>query len=103
DFEIEDIRSIPQGYRLNAAIKGAPNRLKSRTLVHGDQPLMRFAVENARTEARGSAVIVTKAESGSAKIDPLMAMFNAFQLMSWHPQADSGDISDFLENPVMIA
>jgi phage terminase large subunit-like protein len=50
---------------------------------------MTFAVENAKTEARGNAVIVTKAQSGTAKIDPLMSMFNTVQLMSWNPQASN--------------
>lgn len=54
-----------------------------------DQRIMTFAVENAKTEARGNAVIVTKAQSGTAKIDPLMSMFNTVQLMSWNPQASN--------------
>jgi phage terminase large subunit-like protein len=102
-FAIEDMRSITQGYKLNAAIKGAPGRLKNKRLVHCDQGLMKFCVENARTEARGNAVIVTKAESGTGKIDPLMALFSAYMLMSWNPVADRPDLSDFLENAVMVA
>lgn len=102
-FEMEDIAGIMQGYKLHAAIKGAPAKLKARRLLHGGQPLMTFSVENARTEATKNAVIVTKAESGTAKIDPLMALFNAFQLMSRHPEPGGGDLSDFLENAVLVA
>ncbi|MFQ6553405.1 terminase large subunit [Aestuariibius insulae] len=87
EFEIEDIRPIGQGYKLHAAIKSLPVRLKNGTVVHCAQRLMTWCVENAKTEARGNAVIVTKAESGTGKIDPLMALFNAYQLMSWNPQA----------------
>lgn len=86
-FSIEDIRAISQGFKLNAAIKTAPVKLKNGTMVHCGQRLMDWCVGNARTEARGNAVIVTKAQSGSAKIDPLMATFNAVMLMSWNPQA----------------
>lgn len=87
DFSIEDIKAISQGYKLNAAIKTVPVKLKNGSMVHCGQRLMDWCVSNARTEARGNAVIVTKAQSGSAKIDPLMATFNAVQLMSWNPQA----------------
>lgn len=100
-FDIEDIRSITQGYKLNAAIKAAPVKLKNGTMVHCGQRLMTWSVENAKTEARGNAVIVTKAQSGSAKIDPVMAMFNAVQLMSWNPVAGGRGLDDFLSNPVM--
>jgi phage terminase large subunit-like protein len=86
-FQIEDIRSISQGYKLNNAIKTAPVKLKNGSMVHCGQHLMEWCVGNARTEARGNAVIVTKAQSGTAKIDPLMALFDAVQLMSWNPVA----------------
>ncbi|MAQ82240.1 MAG: terminase [Maritimibacter sp.] len=86
-FSIEDIRAISQGYKLNAAIKTTPVKLKNGSMVHCGQRLMTWCVGNAKTEARGNAVIVTKAQSGSAKIDPLMSLFNAVQLMSWNPVA----------------
>ncbi|MFQ6550493.1 terminase large subunit [Aestuariibius sp. 2305UL40-4] len=102
EFEIEDIQAIGQGYKLHAAIKSLPVRLKNGTVIHCGQRLMTWCVENARTEARGNAVIVTKAESGTGKIDPLMALFNAYQLMSWNPQASRPmDLTAFLDNPVM--
>lgn len=85
-FAMSDIVAISQGYKLNAAIKGAPVKLKGGSLVHCSQPLMNWCVSNAKTEQRGNAVIVTKAASGTAKIDPLMAMFNAVMMMSWNPQ-----------------
>ncbi len=86
-FSIEDIASISQGYKLNAAIKTAPVKLKNGSMLHCGQPLMTWCVGNAKTESRGNAVIVTKAQSGSAKIDPLMALFNTVMLMSWNPVA----------------
>lgn len=99
-FEIENIRSISQGYKLNAAIKTAPVKLKNGSMVHCGQRLMTWCVGNAKTEARGNAVIVTKAQSGSAKIDPLMAMFNAVQLMSWNPVASG--ISVYRERGALV-
>jgi phage terminase large subunit-like protein len=103
-FSIEDIRAISQGYKLNAAIKAAPVKLKNGTMVHCGQRIMGWCVANAKTEARGNAVIVTKAQSGSAKIDPLMALFNCVQLMSWNPQPSKRvNLDAFLANPVMVA
>lgn len=89
-FEMSAIMAISQGYKLNAAIKTTPVKLKNGTFVHSGQRMMTWCVGNAKCESRGNAVIVTKAQSGSAKIDPLMALFNSVMLMSWNPEAANG-------------
>lgn len=84
---VELMSAVAQGYRLNGAIKGMARKLMDGTLWHGGQPLMTWCVGNAKVTMSGNAETVTKQHSGSAKIDPLMAGFNAFQLMSRNPAA----------------
>jgi phage terminase large subunit-like protein len=69
----------------NAAIKTAERKLADGSFRHSGQRLMSWAVANARVEPKGNAIIITKQASGSAKIDPLMAAFNAIALMSTNP------------------
>ena len=79
------IVGISQGWKLTGAIKTAERKLADGTLRHGGQGLMAWAVGNARVEPKGNAIVITKQASGSAKIDPLMAAFNAIALMSTNP------------------
>lgn len=79
---------IQQGWRLTGAIKTTERKLAEGVLVHGGQPLMAWCVGNAKVEPRGNAVIITKQAAGSAKIDLLMALFNAVTLMSLNPAAE---------------
>lgn len=81
------IVAVSQGYRLNGAIKTTERRLAGNELVHGGTRLMNWCVGNARVVDNGNAILITKAASGKAKIDPIMATFNAVYLMSLNPPA----------------
>lgn len=81
----DQIIGISQGWKLTGAIKTAERRLAERMLKHGNRPLMAWCVGNAKVVPVGNAVSITKQASGFAKIDPLMATFNAVQLMALNP------------------
>lgn len=84
----EKLIGVSQGWKLTGAIKTAERKLAEGVLVHGGQPLMAWCVGNAKVEPRGNAVIITKQAAGSAKIDPLMALFNAVTLLSLNPESN---------------
>ncbi|AXO88436.1 terminase large subunit [Pseudomonas parafulva] len=86
----DKIDGISQGWRLGGAIKTAERKLAEGTLLHGGQPLMAWCCGNARVEPRGNSILITKQASGSAKIDPLMALFNAVTLMALNPEGQGG-------------
>jgi phage terminase large subunit-like protein len=81
-IKMEQIVAVSQGWKLNGAIKTTERAVAGGELVHGEQPMMAWCVGNARIEDRGNAISVTKQASGKAKIDPLMALFNAVSLMA---------------------
>lgn len=90
---------ISQGWKLCGAIKTAERRLAEGTLHHGDSPLMAWSVGNAKVEPRGNAITITKQAAGTAKIDPLMALFNAVDLMSRNPPGRRLDLDAWLASP----
>jgi len=84
----ERIGGVPQGWKLSGAIKSTERKLAGKEIVHCASPLMAWCVGNARVEPRGNAITITKQAAGSAKIDALMALFDAAVVMAMNP--DSG-------------
>jgi phage terminase large subunit-like protein len=93
------IVAIPQGWRLMSAIKTTERKLAEGALKHGGQRLMSWAVGNAKVEPRGNAIYITKQASGTAKIDPLMACFDAVALMAQDPQPRKKKYQMFMVTP----
>lgn len=98
---MEQIVSISQGWRLNGAIKTTERKVAGGEFVHGGTRLMAWCVGNARTVAVGNAIAINKQISGSAKIDPLMATFDATTLIALNP-VGCGDLQGFFDNPIMV-
>ena len=78
---------ISQGWKLSGSIKTLERKVAEGAFLHGGQPMMAWCVGNARVVPVGNAVNITKQVSGTAKIDPLMATFNATALMMQNPKA----------------
>lgn len=85
-LDIGRIFAVLQGWRMSGAIKTAERKTAGGEMINAAQALMAWCVGNAKAVARGNATAIDKQISGAAKIDPLMALFNAVTLMVRNPQ-----------------
>jgi phage terminase large subunit-like protein len=95
----DKIVGVSQGWKLGGAIKTVERKLAEGTMWHGAQPMMNWCVGNARIVVTSNAINITKQASGTAKIDPLMALFNAASLMALNPESRGG-MDDWLSGVV---
>lgn len=91
---------VRQGWSLYGAMLDTERSMAEGRYQHAGQPIVDWAVGNAKCVARGNAMLVTKEISGKAKIDPVMSSFNAMELMSYNPPARTGGYS--LDNLTMM-
>lgn len=104
-IEQDQIVGISQGWRLGGSIKTTERKLAEGALLHAGQPMMNWCCSNAKVEPRGNAILITKQASGSRKIDPLMALFNAVSLMAENPESRANSNEDFMaaiRNPIIV-
>jgi len=87
NFTSDHIVAISQGWRLNGAIKTVERMIAGGEFLHGGTELMNWCAGNARVVQVGNAITINKQVSGTAKIDPLMATFDAASLMALNPEA----------------
>lgn len=86
---------VSQGYKMGGTIKNVERKLAEGSFIHGGRPMMAWCVGNARVEQRANSILITKQASGTAKIDPLMALLDAAHLMGLNP---TGKGRSFWEN-----
>lgn len=98
NLETPLVKAVTQGWQLQTAVSSVPLKLEDRRFLHGDQSIMAWSVGNAKQTLRGSNYVVTKEVSGAAKIDLLMALFNAAMLMFRNPEASGAGEDSFFKS-----
>ena len=84
--EAGNLVGAPQGYAMMNSIKTAERKLANGTLRHAPSALMDWCVSNLKIEPTATAIRATKQNAGDAKIDPVMALFDAVMVMSRNPE-----------------
>lgn len=101
DVDEEKVIGVSQGWRMGGAIKTTERKLAEGGMIHAGQPIMNWCCGNAKVEPRGNSILITKQASGTAKIDPLIALFCAVQLMALNPESRNG-MAAFLGSPIIV-
>ncbi len=81
----DNLIGVRQGFGLMGAIKAVERKLIDGTFIHGGQPMMTWCVGNAITQPTPTGMRIVRDASGYGKIDPLMALFDAAELMTTNP------------------
>lgn len=84
--EAQNLIGAPQGYAMMNAIKTAERKLANGTMKHDGSALMAWCVGNLKIEPTATAIRASKQSAGDAKIDPVMAMFDAVTVMARNPE-----------------
>lgn len=81
---------VAQGYALMNAIKTSERKLKNGTLWMGSSGLGVWCAGNLKIEPTATAIRASKQNVGDAKIDDIMALFDAVSIMVKDPAPPAG-------------
>lgn len=98
--DLKNLIGIRQGVAQMGGIKTIERKLVDGTFRHGGQPIMGWCAGNAIVQPTATGIRIARDESGYGKIDPLMALFDAAQLMSTNPDAA---VSVYEERGIRVA
>jgi phage terminase large subunit-like protein len=84
--ENEFLAGVRQGVALMGAIKTVERKLADGSFRHGGRPMMAWCAGNAIVQQTGTGIRVARDASGYGKIDPLVAMLDAADLMGRNPK-----------------
>jgi phage terminase large subunit-like protein len=79
------LKGVRQGISLMGAIKTVERKLADGSFKHDGSRMLAWCVGNARIVPTPTAMRVARDEAGLGKIDPLMAAFDAAELMATNP------------------
>lgn len=96
------IAGVRQGVGLTGTIKTVEFKLVDQMVIHDGSAMMEWCVSNAKAEMRGSNLYIAKQAAGSAKIDPLIALLNAVQLLEAGPVAANSRRSVYEERDMVV-
>jgi phage terminase large subunit-like protein len=100
--ESGELKGASQGYAMMNSIKTAERKLANGTMKHSGSALMAWCVGNLKIEPTATAIRATKQNAGDAKIDPVMALFDAVTFMALNPEPAGGGPSIYETRPLLM-
>lgn len=89
------IQAVSQGWKMKQFADDLEWRLFRGAFKHADQPILRYAIENAKLEQDKNGWQITKRAAGWAKIDPFMAALDAVAPMTMNPESSTAIPDDY--------
>lgn len=80
------LAGVRQGVALMGAIKSVERKLVDGSFCHGGRPMMSWCAGNVIVQQTGTGIRFARDASGYGKIDPLVALMDAADLMGRNPE-----------------
>ncbi len=97
--ENELLGGVRQGVALMGSIKTVERKLADGSFKHGGRAMMAWCAGNAIVQATGTGMRIARDASGYGKVDPLMAILDAADLMAMNPEPRGSIYDEMDDNP----